>query len=272
MDLYTATLITGGIILGVALLIIGLLICFVLFMLKKRRKSIEPKRGKKTGYIVGAVGIIISLISVTAMFVTDSTDNVKKIMSAMSSDSTAIYEDNYYVKTDLPFNGGSDRYKLQEVEGAFTGIDPLYSLKGYDKFDILVSMNTNISGEVYAPQQEKEKVEKYYENYDLYTVGAILDKQDDKMTTVEKKADSKLYAQLADESMYTPVSEDKIKYIDDITSTKCCIFWATSDDKLVSRQIKIFPKDNNGRYIRMIDDEYYELAPTLNETIDEYFK
>lgn len=272
MDLYTATLITGGIILGVALFIIGLLICFVLFMLKQRRKSIEPKRGKKSGYVISAIGIVISIIALTAMFITGSTENVGKIMSAMSSNTTAIYEDTYYVKTDLPFNGGSDRYKLQEVEGAFTGIDPLYSLKGYDKFDILVSMNTNISGEIYAPQQVKEKIEKYYDNYDLYTVGAILDKQDDKMTTVEKKADSRLYAQLADESMYTPVSEDKIKYIDNITSTKCCIFWATSDDKLVSRQIKIFPKDSNGKYIRMIDEGYYELSPTLTKTMDEYFK
>ena len=67
-------------------------------------------------------------------------------------------------------------------------------------------------------------------------------------------------------------SEDNVKYADDIDSTKCCIFWASSDDRLISRQVKLYPKDNNKKYIRVIDEKYYELDSSLTEEVDTYFE
>ena len=55
-------------------------------------------------------------------------------------------------------------------------------------------------------------------------------------------------------------------------STKCCIFWASSDDELISRQVKLYPKDNNKKYIRVIDEKYYELDSSLTEEVDKYFE
>ena len=49
MNLSTATSVTGGILLGIILLVIGIIIWFVFLMLKKRKKSIAPKHGGKSG-------------------------------------------------------------------------------------------------------------------------------------------------------------------------------------------------------------------------------
>ena len=59
MNLSTATSVTGGILLGIILLVIGIIIWFVFLMLKKRKKSIAPKHGGKSGYVVGGIGLAI---------------------------------------------------------------------------------------------------------------------------------------------------------------------------------------------------------------------
>ena len=55
MDLATAKTVTGGLLLGFSLIIIGALLCFVFIMLKKRDKSPEPKRMNKSGFITAII-------------------------------------------------------------------------------------------------------------------------------------------------------------------------------------------------------------------------
>ena len=62
MDLATAKTVTGGLLLGFSLIIIGALLCFVFIMLKKRDKSPKPKKLNKSGFVVGGIGVVISLI------------------------------------------------------------------------------------------------------------------------------------------------------------------------------------------------------------------
>ena len=272
MDLATAKTVTGGILLGFSLIIIGAILCFVFIMLKKRDKSPEPKRMNKSGFVVGGIGVVISLIFAIIMVCTGTFSGVTTILGTMSDDSSAIYKDKYYIKTDLCFDGGSGKYKTNEAESVLSGGEKLYTLKGYDRFDILVSMDTNVTGEIYVSKDDEQAFKEYYNDLSKYHTGAVLDKQDKKLTTVQKDADYTLYEKIADLDNYTETDEDNIKYADDIDSTKCCIFWASSDDRLISRQVKLYPKDNNKKYIRVIDEKYYELDSSLTEEVDKYFE
>ena len=100
MNLSTATSVTGGILLGIILLVIGIIIWFVFLMLKKRKKSIAPKHGGKSGYVVGGIGLAITVVSLIAMLVTGTTSGVGTILSTMKSDSKAICDGKMYVITE----------------------------------------------------------------------------------------------------------------------------------------------------------------------------
>ena len=93
MDLATAKTVTGGILLGFSLIIIGAILCFVFIMLKKRDKSPEPKRMNKSGFVVGGIGVVISLIFAIIMVCTGTFSGVTTILGTMSDDSSAIYKD-----------------------------------------------------------------------------------------------------------------------------------------------------------------------------------
>ena len=41
---------------------------------------------------------------------------------------------------------------------------------------------------------------------------------------------------------------------------------------MVTSQVKLFPKDKNKKYIRVVDSKYYELDDSLTKTVDRYFK
>ena len=273
MDLATAKTVTGGLLLGISLTILGAILCFVFIMLRKRDKSPAPKKKfNKSGFIVGGIGIVVCIISALAMMFTGTTQGVVTILGTMKSDTGAIYNDKYYVKTDLCFDGGSGKYKINEAESVLTGADKLYTVKGYSRFDILVSMDTNVTGVIYVDESEENELKAYYSDLSKYKTGAVFDKQDKKLTTVEKKADYTLYGKIADKNNYTETHEDNVKYAEDIDSTKCCIFWATSDDELISSQVKLYPKDKNKKYIRVIEGKYYELDSSLTAEVDKYFE
>ncbi|MGN1131549.1 MAG: hypothetical protein ACI4RL_01490 [Ruminococcus sp.] len=272
MDLATAKTVTGGLLLGFSLLILGALLCFVFIMLRKRDKSPKPKKFNKSGFVFGGIGIVLCLIFAIIMVCTGTSDGVGTILGTMGDDSRAIYNDKYYVKTDLSFDGGSGKYKINEAESVLTGAEKLYTLKGYDRFDILVSMNSNVTGEIFVSKNDEQELKEYYSDLSKYSTGAVFDKQDKKLTTAQKDADYILYEKISDLDNYTETDEDNVKYADDIDSTKCCIFWATSDDELISEQVKLYPKDNNKKYIRVVNDKYYELDSSLTSEIDKYFE
>lgn len=271
MDLSTATTVTGGILLGIILLVIGLIIWFVFFMLKMRKKSIVPKHGGRSGYVVGGIGLVITLISLITMVTTGSASGVKTILSAMGSDTTAIYGDVLYVKTDFIYNGNSD-YKMTKVDGVISGAKDLSQLKGYREYSVLVSLDSNVSGSIYVEEDKIDSFNAKYNDYDNYQCGALFDTKDSKMTTKEKDVSVEIFKKVISMDNYTEVDEDKVGYVDEIDEKKNCIFWATSKDNLVNSQVKLFPKDDNKKYIRVVDDNYYELDSSLTETVDKYFE
>lgn len=270
-NLSTATSVTGGILLGIILLVIGIIIWFVFLMLKKRKKSISPKHGGKSSYVVGGIGLVITVVSLIAMLVTGTTSGVGTILSTMKSDSKAICDGKMYVKTDFTYNGNND-YKLSKAEGVISGASDLNTLKGYSEYKILVSLNTNISGVIFVEEDSERSFEEKYTDYDNFKCGAVFDTKDKKMSTNESDISTSLFEKVISMDNYKEVDKDKISYVDKIDTKQNCTFWGTSDDELVTSQVKLFPKDKNKKYIRVVDSKYYELDDSLTKTVDRYFK
>lgn len=271
MDLSTAKTVTGGILLGIILLVIGAIIWFVFFMLKKRKKAITPKYGGSSSYVVGGIGLAITLVSLIAMVVTGTTSGVGTIISTMKSDSNAIYDGKMYVKTDFTYNGNSD-YKLNKADGVISGASDLNTLKNYSEYKILVSLNTNVSGVIFVEEDSEKSFDEKYTDYDDFKCGAVFDTKDSKMSTKDSEISPELFKKVISMDNYKEVDKDKISYVDKIDEKKNCIFWGTSSDELVNSQVKLFPKDKNKKYIRVVDDKYYELDDSLTKTVDKYFK
>jgi hypothetical protein len=277
MNLDKAITSAGGLILGAGLIILGIFIFAVAKFISQRKKQEKPNpNAKLVTKITAIAGAVILAFSLIYMVATGSTNKVGTLFSTMRSTTQVISNDCLYVKTDFTYNGENDKYTLENAENAITGVSDLKTPKDYNTFDIFVTMDNNVSGSIFVKEGEKADFEKYYTDYENnFTVGATLDKQDSKMTTIKKDATPKLYTELSSNSL-KKVSADKVSYSDKISSTKCCIFWAISNDKLVSQQIRIYPKDDNGNYIKALaDDEdmiYYEIPSDLTTQLDKYFK
>ncbi len=273
MDLSTANSIIGGIILGYALIFLAVIL-FAIRKVRFKKHKINGEKGLgKASIIVGIAGFAICIISLGVMIFTGSSGDVGSIFSVMRSTEKAIYNDKLYVKTDMSFNGNSDKYTLEKADSVLTGADTLYTVKGYEKYDVLVAKNSNITGVIFVVQEEETDFCKYYGDYENnYSTGAVFDKQDSKMTTVDKDADSVLYAKLRNSKNYTEAKKDDIPYVDEITSTRNCIFWASSNDELITSQVKIYPKDKNKKYVKTDGSKYYELNNQVGKDVDKYFK
>lgn len=273
MDLSTANTIAGGIIFGIVLVVAAIIIFAVGILLYKKEKIISSKGVKRVTVVTGALGLVICVISGAIMIFTGNTGNVGTVFVTMRSSEQAIYNDKFYVKTDFLYNGGKGKYKTEKAESVLSGAGELYTLKGYKSYDVLVEMNSNITGSIFVEEKDKPSFEKYYKNYKSnYNAGALYDTHNKKMTSIEKEADASLYSKLVNLDNYKETSEDNVPYADDITSTKCCIFWATSKDNLVTSQITIYPKDKQGKYIRYYDEKYYQLDKSLTSEVEKYFK
>ncbi len=96
--------------------------------------------------------------------------------------------------------------------------------------------------------------------------------KDKKMSTNESDISTSLFEKVLSMDNYKEVDKDKISYVDKIDTKQNCTFWGTSDDELVTSQVKLFPKDKNKKYIRVVDSKYYELDDSLTKTVDRYFK
>ena len=92
------------------------------------------------------------------------------------------------------------------------------------------------------------------------------------MSTNESDISTSLFEKVISMDNYKEVDKDKISYVDKIDTKQNCTFWGTSDDELVTSQVKLFPKDKNKKYIRVVDSKYYELDDSLTKIVDRYFK
>jgi hypothetical protein len=277
MNLDKAINSAGGLILGIGLIVLSIFVYVIAKFISQRKnqQSTNPKV-KKVTKITSVVGGVITVIFAIYMVATGSTQGVGTLFSTMRSSTQVIQNNTLYVKTDLTYNGENNKYTLGDATNAITGVSDLQSLKGYSQFDIFVAMDSNISGSIFVKESDKSKFEDFYTDYtNNYDVGATFDKQDSKMTTVNKDVTNEFYSTLAN-AKTAKVDEGVISYSSKISSTKCCIFWATSKDKLVSHQIRVYPKDQNGNYVQALADDddmiYYELPSDLNSQLDEYFK
>ncbi len=146
------------------------------------------------------------------------------------------------------------------------------TLKGYSEYKILVSLNTNISGVIFVEEDSERSFEEKYTDYDNFKCGVVFDTKDKKMSTNESDISTSLFEKVISMDNYKEVDKDKISYVDKIDTKQNCTFWGTSDDELVTSQVKLFPKDKNKKYIRVVDSKYYELDDSLTKTVDRYFK
>ena len=273
MNLSTANTIAGGIIFGIVIFVVAMIILAVGVLLYKKEKINSDKGVKRASVVTGTLGLVICVISGAIMIFTGNTGNVGTVFATMRSSEQAIYNDKFYVKTDFLYNGGKGKYRTEKAESVLSGAGDLYTLKGYSSYDVLVEINSNITGSIFVEEADKPSFEKYYKNYESnYNVGALFDTHDNKMTSIEKEADASFYSKLVNLDSYKETSKDNVPYAEDITSTKCCIFWATSKDNLVTSQITIFPKDKQGKFIRYYDQKYYQLDESLTAELEKYFK
>ena len=274
MNLGIAMDIAGGIILGIFLILLAVIICFAGVMVRKKKKVY--KKGSfinKPTLILGVIGIAVTMFSVISMAVTSAYEDVGTIFSTIRSKDAVIYNDKYYVKTRFVFNGNSGKYKYKDLDStALSGAGKLYTLKNYDSYDILVTQDTNITGSVFVAQEEKKDFEREYTDYSKYDMGIVYDKHNAETETLKKEISPTFYKKLVDESNYKRVDEEEISYADEIDSTRNYIFWATSKDKLISSQVKLYPKDKKGLYILNRGESYYELDKNVGNQVDKIVK
>lgn len=274
MDLSTALNISGGIILGFALVIIAVIIYFASIIIKKKSNTFEKKSSfNKPTVITALIGALVVGISLIAMVVTSSYSEVGTIFYTLSSTEDAIYKDTHYVKTDFVLNGQSGKYKYKDIEDSIlTGVPKLYELSNYNSYNIIVTQDTNITGSIFVAENEKKDFEDYYSNYQNYDTGIVFDKHNKKLESVEKDCSQELYAKLSNMDNYTETDEDNVPYSDELGKTKNYIFWANSKDKLISSQVKLYPKDKQDYFVMTDGKKFYHLNDELQKEVENIVK
>ncbi|MBQ9674261.1 MAG: hypothetical protein IJV39_06520 [Ruminococcus sp.] len=266
----------GGITFGIILLLAALVILAVArtIQIRKGNKS-RCKPAIKAVKLLSIAGVAVGIISVIYMIATGSVGSVQTLLSTMHNSESAIYNNNMYVKTEFTYNGTND-YELEKVSNAYSGEGNICKVNDFKKFDILTAMQSNITGTVFVREDEADSFTEYYTDYrNNFDINSTFDTQNDGTKDVSKYADAELFAILADEANYSNISADSVPYSDKFAETECCIFSATSKDKIITEQIRIYPKNDNGKYIKALADsdeiKYYELSDKFTKSIDRIF-
>lgn len=254
MDFSTAIRIVGGFTLGGLVLLLGLVLFAVARTVQIRRGSRSVLKGAvKPISAIFIIGALVGLISLIFMFATGSSEEVGTLLSVMKSKDRAIYNNAMYVRTDLTFNGTSD-YKLDKAT-AYSGEGDIKTVKDYSDFDILVAMNSNITGTLFVREDEEKSFIAFYTNYGRnFKITATLDSREGKPSDISQKADAELFSALKDENNLKEADSSTVPYINDVAEEKSVILSATSLDGLVTEQVRIYPPDDNGQYIKLLAD------------------